>query len=101
MQRIGRRTKVKPEAVAQYRDWHARVWPELLLLNKQVGIRNYTIFIDGDDLFSYLEVDDFEAAAALMTGSPIGEKWQALMAPLMVSEALNPWTTLEEIFHQD
>lgn len=102
MQRIGRRTRVKPEAIAEYRDWHRRVWPELLALNAGAGIRNYTIFMDGTDLFSYLEVDDFEAAIRHLSGSEIADRWQALMAPLMDSaDAVSPWTILDEVFHQD
>lgn len=101
MQRIGRRTRVKPEAVAEYRDWHRHVWPELLALNRQAGIRNYTIFMDGPELFSYVEVEDFETAIAFLSRNEISGRWQALMAPLMEGDALSPWTLLEEVFHQD
>ena len=41
MQRIGRRTRLKPWAIGEYRDWHLKVWPELLALNVGAGIRNY------------------------------------------------------------
>ena len=101
-QRIGRRTRLKPEAIGAYREWHAAVWPALLALNTEAGIRNYSIFIDGVDLFSYLEVDDLEKAIASLSKSDVARSWQRLMAPLMDSEdAVNPWTLLEEVFHQN
>ena len=52
MMRIARRARVKADAIATYRDWHAKVWPELLALNAAAGIRNYTIYMDGTELFS-------------------------------------------------
>jgi L-rhamnose mutarotase len=101
MQRIGRRTRVKPAAIAEYRDWHRRVWPELLELNRQAGIRNYTIYMDGAELFSYFEVEDFQQAMAFLSRQEIAGRWQALMAPLMEGDSLSPWLPLEEVFHQD
>jgi L-rhamnose mutarotase len=102
MQRIGRSTRLKPGAEAEYRTWHRQVWPELLALNKQAGIRNYSIFIDGTRLFSYLEVDDFAAAAAFLERDETSRRWQALMAPFMDSDdEHSPWVLLEEVFHAD
>lgn len=99
--RLGRRTRVKLEALPEYRKWHERVWPELLDLNRQAGVRNYSIFLDGTTLFSYCEVDDPERANTQMMQSDLGARWQALMAPFMDAEDPNePWTELEEIFHQ-
>lgn len=102
MMRMGRRTRVKPEAAAEYRRWHAEVWPELIALNTAAGIRNYSIYMDGAELFSYFEVDDFDAAMALLSGNQLAAKWQALMAPFMESDdATSPWVVLEEVYHQD
>jgi L-rhamnose mutarotase len=100
--RIGRRARVTSEGVTAYRAAHAEVWPELVELNRASGIRNYTIFIDGVELFSYFEVDNYEAAVALLSDSELAGKWQALMAPLMDSATqLAPWAVLDEVFHQD
>jgi L-rhamnose mutarotase len=100
--RLGRRTRVKEAALAEYREWHKKVWPELLALNTAAGVRNYTIFLDGTTLFSYCEVDDPSAAQQLMMQSELGARWQALMAPFMDADDPNaPWTELEEVFHQD
>jgi L-rhamnose mutarotase len=102
MQRIGRTTWLKPGREAEYRDWHGKVWPEMLALVRDAGIRNYTIFIDGRQLFSYLEVEDFEKASAIIDAAEVSARWQALMAPLMDAvDAISPWRRLEEVFHSD
>jgi L-rhamnose mutarotase len=65
-------------------------------------VSNYTIFMDGCDLFSYLEVEDWAAAIEMLASSPVGQRWQALMAPLMNAEdPTMPWRPLEEAYHQD
>ena len=100
--RIGRRTRVKPDAIAAYRDWHRRVWPEIAALTREAGIRNYSIFMDGAELFSYFEVDDLDAAMAFLSRREISHRWQALMAPLMEAPSPeSPWQVLEEVYHQD
>jgi L-rhamnose mutarotase len=102
VRRVGRRTRVKPAAEAQYRDWHRRVWPEIVALTREAGIRNYSIFMDGVELFSYFEVDDLDRAISFLSRSEISDRWQALMAPLMDADsAASPWVVLEEVFHQD
>lgn len=102
LQRIGRRTRVKTEAIGTYRDWHKRIWPEIVELTREAGVRNYTIYMDGPDLFSYFEVEDLAAAMAFLSRSGVSNRWQALMAPLMDAPvAESPWQVLEEIFHLD
>ena len=52
--------RLLPGAEAEYRQRHANVWPEMLAELRAAGAANYSIFLDGDDLFGYLEVDDLE-----------------------------------------
>ena len=42
------------------------VWPEMLDGARDAGIRNYTIFRDGNQVFGYFESDDLERAAAYL-----------------------------------
>ena len=69
---------------------------------RAAGGRDYSIFIHGDDLFAYLEVDDFAAFRAFMAAAPINDRWQAEMAGL-IDPLTDPATgfhqRLEEIFH--
>ena len=100
--RIGRRTRLRPEAVAAYKEWHTKVWPELHELDKAAGVRNFSIYIDGNDLFAYCEVDDVDAVLPTVNDNEVLTKWLQLMAPFMdAPDPMRPWVELEEIFHQD
>jgi L-rhamnose mutarotase len=66
------------------------------------GIRNYTIFRNGNEMFGYFESDDLEASAAYMEEQEVNARWQDTMAELLeerVPDAGPP--TLEEIFRLD
>jgi L-rhamnose mutarotase len=45
---------------------HRAVWPEMLAALKDAGIRNYTIFRSGYEVFGYFEADDLRAAGELL-----------------------------------
>ena len=104
MQRIGFRMRLLPGAEAEYRRRHADVWPEMLAALRAAGARNYSIFLGGEDLFGYLEVDDFDAFRAAMAAAPINDPWQADMATL-IDPLTDPATgfhqRLDEVFHLD
>ena len=104
MERIGFSMRLLPGSEAEYRRRHAAVWPDLLADLRSAGARNYSIFLRGDDLFAYLEVDDFAAFTAAMAESEANAHWQAEMAAL-IDPLTDPATgfhqRLEEIFHLD
>ena len=104
MERVGFTMRLLPGREAEYRQRHAAVWPQMLDALKAAGARDYSIFIRGDDLFAYLEVDDFAAFRATMARQPVNDRWQAEMAEL-IDPLTDPATgfhqRLEEIFHLD
>ena len=53
---------VRPEKIEEYVRAHREVWPEMLDALRGAGIRNYTIFRDGNRMFGYFEADDLAAA---------------------------------------
>jgi L-rhamnose mutarotase len=77
------RKKLDPAGVDAYVKAHAEPWPELIAMLKAQGIRNYSIFLDGDEVFGYFEHDDLDALDAL-TAQPdeVSERWEAGMRPL-------------------
>jgi len=76
------------------------MWPELAGLISQSGIRNYTIYLYDQQLFSYLEVDDWQKAMDFLAKQPIAVEWQKLMSPLMeADDPSSPWQLMEEVFH--
>jgi L-rhamnose mutarotase len=94
--------RVRPDKVDEYVEAHRNVWPEMLAALRQAGIRNYTIFRAGNEMFGYFESDDLEAAATYMGGQDVNARWQDTMAELLqerVPDAGAP--ALEEIFRLD
>ena len=50
--------RVKPERMEEYRQRHARVWPEMLDALRRCGWRNYSLFLHDDGLLvGYVEID--------------------------------------------
>lgn len=102
MERLGFVMRLRPGAEAEYRRRHAQVWPEMLEELKAAGARNYSIFLRGEDLFGYLEVDDLRRFQEHMATSPVNVRWQAEMTAL-IDPLTDPSTgfhqRLEEVFH--
>lgn len=93
---------VKPDRIDEYVEAHANVWPEMLQALRDAGIRNYSIFRSGTDVFGYFESDDLERAAAHMEAQAVNARWQDTMEPLLarrVPDAGPP--ALPEIFRLD
>jgi L-rhamnose mutarotase len=93
---------VRPDKIDEYVEAHRSVWPEMLAALRDAGIRNYTIFRNGNEVFGYFESDDLEAAAAYMKTQEVNGRWQDTMAQLLeerVPDAGPP--KLEEIFRLD
>jgi len=94
--------RVRPEKVDAYLDAHRDVWPELLDALRNAGIRNYTIFRNGTEMFGYFECDDLERATSYLAGEEVNARWQDAMAELLeerVPDAGPP--RLEEVFRLD
>jgi L-rhamnose mutarotase len=94
--------KVRPDKIDEYVEAHRNVWPEMLDALRAAGIRNYSIFRHGNEVFGYFESDDLEAAAASMEAQDVNARWQDAMAGLLeerVPDAGPP--TLDEIFRLD
>jgi len=102
MDRVGFTMRLLPGAEAEYRRRHAAVWPEMLDALRAAGARDYTIFLDGDRLFAYLVVDDFDAFRTAMAPPEVNDRWQADMAAL-IDPQTDPATgfhrRLDEVFH--
>ena len=55
MQRYGSLIGLRPEALDEYKKYHAAVWPEVLAMIQKCNIRNYSIFLNEGLPFSYFE----------------------------------------------
>jgi L-rhamnose mutarotase len=104
MERVGFVMRLLPGQEAEYRRRHAAVWPEMLDALRAAGAHNYTIYLRGDDLFGYLEVEDLARFQRDMAASEVNARWQQDMAPL-IDPLTDPATgfhrRLDEVFHLD
>jgi L-rhamnose mutarotase len=98
--------KVKPDRVAEYRERHAQVWPDMQAALRDTGWHNYSLFLRDDGLLvGYLETDDFEKAREGMARTEVNARWQAEMAEFFELPAGERPDTglrrLPEVFHLD
>ena len=94
--------RVRPDKIDEYVEAHRTVWPEMLDALRSAGIRNYSIFRAGNEVFGYFEADDLTAAGRQLDGAEVSRRWQDHMAGLLeerVPDAGPP--PLEEIFRLD
>jgi L-rhamnose mutarotase len=94
--------RVRPDRINEYVEAHRNVWPELLAALRDAGIRNYTIFRNGTEMFGYFESDDLEAAAAYLEAQEVNARWQDTMAGFLEERVPDTGPpALEEIFRLD
>jgi L-rhamnose mutarotase len=106
MPRVCFQLQVKPERMAEYRERHAAVWPEMREALASTGWRNYSLFLsDSGMVIGYLECDDFEDALRAMEQTDVNARWQAEMGEFFTGlEGHRPdegLLRLDEIFHLD
>ena len=65
VERVCFQLSVRRDRLAEYRERHREVWPEMLDALRGAGWRNYSLFLRPDGfLIGYLECEDFDAATA-------------------------------------
>src|SRR6516165_10878546 len=75
MERVCFLGRVRAERLAEYRERHERVWPEMLDALRQAGWSNYSLFLTGDGLLvGYLETEDFASAQQRMAVTAVNER---------------------------
>jgi L-rhamnose mutarotase len=106
MQRVCFVLQVRPERLAEYKERHKEVWPEMRQALTETGWGNYSLFLREDGLLvGYLETEDFAAARAGMEKLEVNARWQREMSEFFMNapgvrpdRAMRP---LEEVFHLD
>jgi L-rhamnose mutarotase len=105
MKRVGFQFKVRQDRLAEYREHHKNVWPEMLAALRETGWHNYTLFMREDGLiFGYFETEDSLATAqAGMSAREVNTRWQEFMSSFIDAQARPDETflELEEYFHLD
>lgn len=94
--------RVKPDKIDTYVDAHRAVWPEMLDALRSAGIRNYTIYRHGNEMFGYFEADDLAHAAAYLEAQEVSTRWRDTMAELLEEHVPDhDPAPLEEVFRLD
>lgn len=93
---------VKPECVEEYVKMHQNPWPEIMEAHSKAGIRNYSIFRDGNRFFYVYECDDADAANQYLAADPDCQRWNAITSKMVEGSfdlgRENPIAYLEEVF---
>ena len=96
--------QVRPELLAEYRERHAAVWPDMLHALREAGWRHYSLFARPDGLLvGYVEADDLDAAQRAMAATEVNARWQAEMGRYFTGlggrAADEAFVLLEEVFN--
>jgi L-rhamnose mutarotase len=96
--------RVRAERLAEYRERHRAVWPDMLAALRDAGWHNYSLFLSEDGLLvGYVESEDLAAAQAAMAATEVNARWQARMADFFADlDGRRPdegFRLLDEIFN--
>src|SRR5262245_40082225 len=95
-----------PAAIATYRDYHQRVWPEVLDSLRSAGVRSMDIRMHGRRLVMIVELHDGlsveQVFSTYLASHPRVQEWEQLMQSLQERPANAPsdewWAVMEPIF---
>ena len=104
MQKIAFSMQLKPGFQEEYKKRHDEIWPELSSLLTEVGIKDYSIFLDEetDRLFAVHYLSESNELASLPQ-TAIMKKWWAYMGDIMETNPDNSPLVkpLKMVFHMD
>jgi L-rhamnose mutarotase len=105
MKRYGMVIRVKPDHLAEYIRLHEAVWPEVLARITACNIRNYSIYLRDNTLFSYFEYigTDYTGDMEKMAADPATQRWWKVTMPCQdpvpTAKPGEWWAPMEEVFH--
>ena len=107
MIRKGMVRAIKPECIKDYKKTHSDVWPEILERITKCKIKNYSVFAQGDRLFSFFEYygENFENDTKIMRDNSKFQEWERvhehMFMPLENRTKDEGWIELEEVFRKE
>lgn len=85
MEKYAWRGRIVEGKVDEYVKRHNEIWEEMKQVLTDAGIKNYTIWRDGLDLFGYYECDKgAEYACRYQAESPVVDKWNEYMKDILI-----------------
>jgi L-rhamnose mutarotase len=107
MKRYGMVIKLKPDRIEEYKRLHAATWAKVLVAITESNIKNYSIYLKDDLLFSYFEYTGtaYDTDMEAMAEKEVIQNWwdvcKPCMLPIESREEGEWWANMEEIFHHD
>jgi L-rhamnose mutarotase len=97
--------KDDPQLIAEYKQYHEKIWPEITWSIKDAGIEDMEIYLLGTRMFMVMEVNErfsFEAKAQADRENPKVREWEELMwrfqEPLPEAKPGEKWLLMGKIF---
>jgi L-rhamnose mutarotase len=93
---------IKEVHLDEYVRMHQEPWVEVLTEHKNAGIRNYSIFQNGNQFFYSFECDDAGKVFEHLAKSEICKKWDAITSKMVVGSFNYDLSTpefLREVFY--
>ena len=94
-----------PILIAEYEQYHVKIWPEIHKSITDSGIENMEIFRIGNRLFTIMEVADsfsFEEKGKMDAENPKVQEWENLMwkyqQALPMAKTGEKWLLMDKIF---
>ena len=105
MEKYAWKGMIKEGMIDEYVKRHNEIWPEMVTVLKDAGIKNYTIWNTGNELFGYYECEKgVDYAAKVQAESPVVDKWNEYMKDILIME-MDPETgaqpMLKKVFTLD
>lgn len=87
MEKYAWKGMIKEGMIDEYVRRHNEIWPEMVKVLKDAGIKNYTIWNTGCELFGYYECEKgVEYAAKVQAESPVVDRWNEYMKDILIME---------------
>ena len=87
MEKYAWRGKIVPGMQEEYKKRHDNIWPEMKEVLANAGIVNYSIWMQGEELFDYYECEKgVEYAAKVQAESDVVKKWDEYMKDILIME---------------
>lgn len=87
MEKYAWRGKIVPGMQEEYKKRHDNIWPEMKEVLADAGIVNYSIWMQGEELFVYYECEKgVEYAAKVQAESNVVKKWDEYMKDILIME---------------
>ncbi len=100
MEKYAWKAIIREGMLEEYIKRHDEIWPEMLELLRSAGIKNYSIWQTGNELFGYYECEKGIAfAAETQAKSAVVDKWNEYMKDVMIMPT-DPVTGAQPLLRQ-